>query len=252
MKYRNTKRIITSVVDYDEDYPLVSQYSSYNYLSSSFIVRYNAFLPFTESLKQINLTSELKVLDLGCADGPFLPTLNNYCHSVLGIEIQPLFLEQSNQLLKKRSNLFNHTHLIRADGHHLPLRERTFDVVFCLEVLEHVQNPKRVIENIFKQLKEGGYLICSVPVEIGLALIIRTLIGKILHYKRPQYTLKELLKIVLFKKPGKRQPEDEHKNFDWREIRDLLKIVFKNVKIKFIPIHFLRNINPLVFFKCKK
>jgi SAM-dependent methyltransferase len=39
----------------------------------------------------------------------------------------------------------------------------SFDSVVCLEVLEHTQNPVRLIEEIYRILKPGGKLLLSVP-----------------------------------------------------------------------------------------
>lgn len=37
------------------------------------------------------------------------------------------------------------------------------DHAFCMEVLEHVKEPKNVLRNIYQNLKEGGTLHLSVP-----------------------------------------------------------------------------------------
>jgi 2-polyprenyl-3-methyl-5-hydroxy-6-metoxy-1,4-benzoquinol methylase len=38
-----------------------------------------------------------------------------------------------------------------------------FNVVSCIEVLEHVENPRKLIREMFRVLKPGGYLIASTP-----------------------------------------------------------------------------------------
>lgn len=38
-----------------------------------------------------------------------------------------------------------------------------FDVAFCMECLEHVKEPDRVIQNVRNNLKEGGMFYFSVP-----------------------------------------------------------------------------------------
>lgn len=38
-----------------------------------------------------------------------------------------------------------------------------FDLILCISVLEHVEDPSRVVENLKKLLKPGGYLFVSVP-----------------------------------------------------------------------------------------
>lgn len=50
-----------------------------------------------------------------------------------------------------------------ADGHHIPLADGTLDGVFSLAVLEHVPDPKRVVAEMIRVLKPGGWLYSEVP-----------------------------------------------------------------------------------------
>ena len=134
----------------------------------------------------------------------------------------------------------------------LPFRNESFNIIFCLEILEHVKEPRKVIEEIFRLLKKNGTFICSVPVEIGPSLLIRNIIGKLTNFKRPHYSKKEIIRSVLLKRPGLRTKEMSHKNFDWRLINEAMKKVFKIIKVDFIPIKLLRDFNPIVLIKSVK
>ena len=52
---------------------------------------------------------------------------------------------------------------IIADGHLLPFKDGTFDAVISEAVLEHVQSPNRVVSEIYRVLKPGGYICIAVP-----------------------------------------------------------------------------------------
>lgn len=52
---------------------------------------------------------------------------------------------------------------IIADGHLLPFKDETFDAVISEAVLEHVQSPNRVVSEIYRVLKPGGYICIAVP-----------------------------------------------------------------------------------------
>lgn len=41
--------------------------------------------------------------------------------------------------------------------------ENRFDVILCMEILEHTENPFKVIENLYKALKPNGILYVSTP-----------------------------------------------------------------------------------------
>lgn len=50
-----------------------------------------------------------------------------------------------------------------ADAHRIPLRDETFDVVWVQAVLEHVLDPGRVVEEIYRVLRIGGVLYAETP-----------------------------------------------------------------------------------------
>ena len=52
---------------------------------------------------------------------------------------------------------------IFADAAHLPLADGAFDGVACLEVLEHVKEPRRVVAEIARVLRPGGSAWISMP-----------------------------------------------------------------------------------------
>ncbi len=45
----------------------------------------------------------------------------------------------------------------------VPAPDKTFDTVLMLEVLEHVENPEKALDEVFRILKPGGRLIMSMP-----------------------------------------------------------------------------------------
>jgi SAM-dependent methyltransferase len=47
--------------------------------------------------------------------------------------------------------------------HEIPRPPGTFDCVLCIAVLEHVVNPIEVVNELFRVVKPGGYVIASVP-----------------------------------------------------------------------------------------
>jgi ubiquinone/menaquinone biosynthesis C-methylase UbiE/uncharacterized protein YbaR (Trm112 family) len=51
---------------------------------------------------------------------------------------------------------------IIADGHYLPIKDNTFDMVTAFEVLEHLHEPWTAIKEINRVLKPGGYFVGSV------------------------------------------------------------------------------------------
>lgn len=52
---------------------------------------------------------------------------------------------------------------VKMDVHDIPFDEDTFDVLFCNHVLEHVNDDKKALSEIFRVLKRGGWAILQIP-----------------------------------------------------------------------------------------
>lgn len=97
------------------------------------------------------------ILDVGCASGWFLSELIKKFPDAKGVGID-VYKEAIDFGKKKYKNLT----LIKADAHKIPLRSNTFDIIVCCEVLEHVENPEKVIAEMRRLLKKDGTLIVEI------------------------------------------------------------------------------------------
>ncbi|MBF8280733.1 MAG: Methyltransf 11 protein [Candidatus Magasanikbacteria bacterium] len=52
---------------------------------------------------------------------------------------------------------------ILGDIHHLPFPDCSQDAIVCIAVLEHVENPIKACQEIYRTLKPGGYCFLYVP-----------------------------------------------------------------------------------------
>lgn len=52
---------------------------------------------------------------------------------------------------------------LHFDLHNIPLEDNKFDVVFCNHVLEHVEDAKKCMSELYRVMKKGGYGIFQVP-----------------------------------------------------------------------------------------
>lgn len=103
------------------------------------------------------------ILDIGSADGTFTKIIleKSGARKVYGIDVLP----KSVAWTKRRFARSKKMSFRVADAHNLPFRDREFDAVYCLETLEHVEDPEKVIKEIYRVLKEGGYTVILVPSE---------------------------------------------------------------------------------------
>ena len=82
----------------------------------------------------------------------------------------------------------------------MPFEDESFDVVVCLEMLEHVLYPSKVIDELKRVLKKDGIMILSMPNEYNFYLRLHYLFGrKINQIDEPFMIVEKLLHIH---KPG--------------------------------------------------
>ena len=130
MKGYQKPKIIKRPAYYRYSTILENQYSSNLYNSEVSLIRLYAYLPLIFSLKHIKLSKYHRVLDLGCADGPFLPTLHYFSNCSIATDINEELIMESMYLTRKKLNSSKAIHILQSDGHNLPFREEFFDIVF--------------------------------------------------------------------------------------------------------------------------
>lgn len=94
------------------------------------------------------------ILDVGCASGWFLSKIKEkYPKSKCsGVDVYKKSIEYGKKL-------YTSLDLQYADAHRLPFPDKSYDVIICTEVLEHVVEPKKVLEEIRRVLASDGIAI---------------------------------------------------------------------------------------------
>jgi 2-polyprenyl-6-hydroxyphenyl methylase/3-demethylubiquinone-9 3-methyltransferase len=103
--------------------------------------------------------SQRRVLDIGCGGGLLAESLARHGAHVSGIDLAPSMIEVA-RLHAHESQLQVDYHLSSAEqfAQHWP---GTFDVVTCMELIEHVPNPATLLGAVAKLLRPGGDLFFS-------------------------------------------------------------------------------------------
>jgi SAM-dependent methyltransferase len=95
-----------------------------------------------------------RLLENGCGVGMYLEHLVPHVGSIFGLEYD---LERAQQA-HDRSPL-----VINAAGEELPFESESFNAILSHEVLEHVRDDRRCIEEMLRVLKPGGIILLFVP-----------------------------------------------------------------------------------------
>jgi SAM-dependent methyltransferase len=121
------------------------------------------------TLKEIGLNA--KILEIGSGSGDFLLSLKNIGYkNIVGIEPSLAAIDAANKDIKKNliHGVFNKNNFDSSQ----------FDLICCFMTLEHVFDPKIIVDDVFYLLKKDGFF-------IAVAHNYSSWINKILGKKSP-------------------------------------------------------------------
>jgi len=107
-----------------------------------------------------------RVLDVGCGEGRHSwEAYQQNSSSIIAVDIDRNSLEKNRYLLDllKEQKTNGEYHLIQADVTRLPFRDGSFDKIICSELLEHVPDDQRAVEELVRVLRNNGAMGVSVP-----------------------------------------------------------------------------------------
>ncbi|GAG78286.1 unnamed protein product, partial [marine sediment metagenome] len=112
-----------------------------------------------------------KTIEIGCGSGNTLQWLKREkgCRWVCGVELS----QDAANKAKDKLDL-----LIEGDIEHieLPFEKESFDLLLCLDVLEHLINPWSVLKKLAAYIKRNGVLIASIPNVRNIDILARLII----------------------------------------------------------------------------
>jgi SAM-dependent methyltransferase len=104
-------------------------------------------------LERLALPPNARLLDAGCGSGRTLDDLARF-GLVTGLDISPIAVG----VARRRG------HDVRlADIADIPLPDERFDVVTCLDVLEHVRDDRRALGELVRVTRPGGTILVTAP-----------------------------------------------------------------------------------------
>lgn len=104
----------------------------------------------------------LKVLDYGCGVGTLSLYLASKNNQVVGVDISRRAIKMANNSARM-TGWSNFTKFSTTRSKKLDSTRNTYDLILCLEVLEHVENDRELLMSLSKLLKKTGVLIVSCP-----------------------------------------------------------------------------------------
>ncbi len=122
--------------------------------------------------------TKLQILDIGSGGGALGKKLLSLGHQVVGLDIN---LEATKEAWVIPSDI----------SKQWPVQEGSFDLVICLDVAEHLEDPEHILKQAKRVLKPAGKLIFGVPNHFDLRQRLRVLFGKgIVHWDNLRHNQK--------------------------------------------------------------
>tara|TARA_Y100000996_G_scaffold79013_1_gene53681 strand:- start:898 stop:1701 length:804 start_codon:yes stop_codon:yes gene_type:complete len=165
-------------------------YSEQQWYGENFLFDYSQFKDVTNK----------RILEIGCAEAGLLKFYHKKGAVCSGIELSDI--RYNNALLLDKRNEIN---LFQADicnptsyKKHI---KKNFDMIIMRDVIEHIDNKRIALSNIFNILKPGGKLFMSFPPKYcaysGHQQTISNLFGKLPYiYMLPDVIYKKYLRLI--------------------------------------------------------
>ena len=124
---------------------------------------------FPDSLRLIEQSGILKILmrkhkfegrclNAGCGEGMYVPLIESFKEITW---ISNIDLKISNSV---RAQLKGNKHdYVEASLTDMPFNDGSFDCALCTEVIEHIEDHEKALNELFRVLKKSGKLVLSVP-----------------------------------------------------------------------------------------
>ena len=167
-----------------------------------------------------------RALDLGCAQGILSYFVRKKGGFWVSADEDMANLRTAGEILEGG--------LIALTGRALPFRDRAFDLVLCLDYLEHVTDDDGVLAEVSRVLRDGGELILVTPQSGPFFLLhkLRAALGLRLEdfgHKREGYSLEELKRKLSRASLGFEESADYSRFFS-----EFFELILNAVYIKFL------------------
>jgi len=109
-----------------------------------------------ELIRRYLTLDDRRILDVGCGIGTYVRRFRDLSRHVFGIDVSVNRLQEAGRTEPLPG-------LVAAKGERLPFAPMSFDVLVFNEVIEHVEDDRKTIEDALRVLRDGGHLVIYAP-----------------------------------------------------------------------------------------
>lgn len=108
-------------------------------------------LTLYKDLKKFLKNKKGNLLDIGCGNSPYEHLVNKDC-KYIGMDIE-----------NQSDFNYNNDKISHFNGNDIPMKDESIDYFICTEVIEHVFDPKKLISEMDRILRNNGSGLISIP-----------------------------------------------------------------------------------------
>lgn len=180
-------KCLSSVIEYRLNQLGLKKDSKYDFKATTLVYEFkedpqSSHNKIAKWVKQLKIS---KILDVGCAGGFLSKALGHeWKGELIGIE-KDLTWSTSKNLIRYRKVFWGDLEK-KGVKEMVGKENQNFEAVIFADILEHLNKPEKILNDVKKILKPGGYLIVSLPNTNYLPiLIIRLIFPKFRMFKGP-------------------------------------------------------------------
>lgn len=136
-----------------------------------------------ELFSGVPISAEDVVLDAGCGEGGVVAFCARRGAHIIAVDMHEATLETARKLLAETAARKLECFCSPADS--IPVADAVASRIICTEVLEHVEDPARVIEELYRVGKPGALYVFSVPESLSEALLKK--VGPESYFREPNH-----------------------------------------------------------------
>jgi 2-polyprenyl-3-methyl-5-hydroxy-6-metoxy-1,4-benzoquinol methylase len=186
------------------------------------------------------------VIDMGSADGVFLPSLSRWYERVSAVDYTPAYAEAAERLARAMhlDNVRVHCNRDMGTAELLERIGGPHDLMYCLETMEHVGSQPDMwgtkvafLRECFRLLRPGACIIISVPKMTGPGMLLKHTVQRVTRRGHDELTWGEVLRSSLLYQTEHLEPrwDGHHVGFNHakltRHLREHFNLVDRSESI---------------------
>lgn len=171
---------------------------------------YSYFRRFTDGYRLCSIAEQSYILDI-CSrtgNGTHFFSQRGKVRAAVCADVSERMLEACRHRLERMKVDFS---LVKFSSYPLPLPDNEFDAILCFETLEHMPQPGRFLQELYRVLKPNGELLLTTPNPLWEPAHWLAAILEIHHSEGPHKFLPKRKVIQLLNKAGFRIEREDTK-----------------------------------------